>query len=177
MALGGGAPRCFPVAKASPKPRFFKQSDSQNAPCFCPRSSGSINRFGKIPTAQSAVHFRYAPSSQLASAFIVIYCFRRSVDDLRPELGAYGITAPGSPHVDALASEGLVFERAYAQQAVCGPSRNSFLSGRRPDTTKTYTFQNSFRDVGPNWTSMLGFLKNKGYTVAGQGRLFLTIDQ
>ena len=109
------------------------------------------------------------------------------IDDLRPELGAYGITTPmagGTPNIDRLAGDSLLFERVYVQQvneralnspllkpfdgtftctptdnlqAVCGPSRNSFLSGRRPDTTKTYTFQNSFRDVGPNWTSMLGY--------------------
>ena len=62
------------------------------------------------------------------------------VDDLRPELEAYGVTAAagtaGSPHIAALAEDSLVFERAYCQQAVCGPSRNSFLSGRRPDVTK-----------------------------------------
>ena len=97
------------------------------------------------------------------------------VDDLRPELEAYGVPAAltaGSPNIAALAKEGLVFERAYAQQAVCGPSRNSFLSGRRPPTTQTYTFANSFRDVGPDWTSMLGFFKSKGYSVAGVGKIY-----
>ena len=98
------------------------------------------------------------------------------VDDLRPELGAYGVPSgatAGSPNIDKLAADSLVFERAYTQQAVCGPSRNSFLSGRRPDSTKAYTFANSFRDVGANWTSLLGFLKNKGnYAVAGQGKIY-----
>jgi len=97
------------------------------------------------------------------------------VDDLRPELGAYGApraATAGSPNIDALAADALVFDRAYSQQAVCGPSRNSFLSGRRPDTTKTYTFKNSFRDVGPEWTSMLGLFKSNGYAVAGQGKVY-----
>ena len=35
------------------------------------------------------------------------------IDDLRPELGAYGIKAVRSPHIDKLASEGVVFANAY----------------------------------------------------------------
>ena len=41
------------------------------------------------------------------------------VDDLRPELGAYGVTTPmtaGTPNMDRLAGDSLLFERAYAQQ-------------------------------------------------------------
>ena len=94
---------------------------------------------------------------------------------MRPELGAYGaIGTAGTPHLDAFAADALLFERAYVQQAVCGPSRNSFLSGRRPDTTKVYTFRNSFRDIGagPNWTSLLGMFKANGYLVAGQGKVY-----
>jgi iduronate 2-sulfatase len=102
------------------------------------------------------------------------------VDDLRPELGAYGAASSAAarssgsltPHLDQLASESLVFERAFCQQAVCGPSRNSFLSGRRPDVTRTWTFRNSFRDVGPEWTSMLGYLLRHGYSTAGQGKIY-----
>lgn len=51
------------------------------------------------------------------------------VDDLRPELGAYGVRSAVTPVIDSIAANGTVFDRAYAQQAVCGPSRNSFLSG------------------------------------------------
>ena len=35
-----------------------------------------------------------------------------------------------TPHTDALARSGLVFNNAYCQQAVCGPSRASFMTGR-----------------------------------------------
>ncbi len=59
-----------------------------------------------------------------------------AVDDLRPELGCYGAEYVHSPNIGRLASEGLVFGRAYCQQAVCGPSRASLMTGLRPDTIK-----------------------------------------
>lgn len=52
------------------------------------------------------------------------------VDDLRPQLGSYGLGFMQTPNMDALAAQGTLFERAYVQQSICSPSRNSFLSGR-----------------------------------------------
>ena len=56
-------------------------------------------------------------------------------DDLRTELNCYGRSHIHSPNIDRLASEGVLFERAYVQQAVCAASRASLLTGCRPDTT------------------------------------------
>jgi arylsulfatase A-like enzyme len=50
-------------------------------------------------------------------------------DDLAARLGCYGDTAARTPNLDRLASEGVVFNRAYAQGSVCIPSRTSFLLG------------------------------------------------
>ena len=54
------------------------------------------------------------------------------VDDLRNELPIYGQSNIHAPNLVSLAARGVVFDNVYAQQAVCGPSRNSFMSGRRP---------------------------------------------
>lgn len=60
-------------------------------------------------------------------------------DDLRPEmLAAYGQKQMITPVFDELAASSMVFNRAYCQQAICGPTRNSFLSGRRPQRTKSW---------------------------------------
>ena len=57
-----------------------------------------------------------------------------AIDDLRPELGVYGSEIAITPHLDALAGDGLLFERAYCQQAICSPSRASLMTGARPET-------------------------------------------
>jgi hypothetical protein len=63
-------------------------------------------------------------------------------DDLRPEmLEAYGQKQMITPSFDKLAKESLVLNRAYCQQAICGPTRNSFLSGRRPQRTQAWNFK------------------------------------
>ena len=96
------------------------------------------------------------------------------VDDLRPQLGAYGQREMYTPNIDKLANQSLVFERAYCQQAVCAPSRNSFMTGRRPDTTKAWNFIDHFReaDVGLDWSSMPQYFKNHGYFSSGVGKLY-----
>ena len=70
-------------------------------------------------------------------------------DDLRPDLSMYTRGAPAmhTPHLQKLADTGLVFERAYAQQTVCSPSRMSFTTGRRPRTTKAWNFLRHFRQA------------------------------
>ena len=59
-----------------------------------------------------------------------------AVDDLRPELGCYGVEEIQTPQIDALAASGVTFHRAYCQLAVCNPSRVSLLTGLRPDSSQ-----------------------------------------
>ena len=71
-------------------------------------------------------------------------------DDLRPDLSAYGQSFMHTPNIQKLADSGTVFERAYCQQSVCSPSRNSFSTGRRPNSTKVWNFVNHFRQATCN---------------------------
>ncbi len=50
------------------------------------------------------------------------------IDDLRTELGCYGVDEVRSPNIDRLARKGMLFQNAYAQYPVCNPSRSSFIS-------------------------------------------------
>ena len=52
-------------------------------------------------------------------------------DDLRADtLGCYGDKTCKTPHIDKLARAGMLFERAYCQGTLCGPSRTSFMFSR-----------------------------------------------
>jgi len=95
-----------------------------------------------------------------------------AVDDLRPELGAYGRAEIHSPNIDRLASEGLLFERAYVQQAVCSPSRTSLLSGLRPDAAQVWDLQTHFRDTVPDVVTLPQHFKQNGYHAEWWGKLY-----
>jgi iduronate 2-sulfatase len=95
-----------------------------------------------------------------------------AVDDLRPELGCYGFPGVKSPNIDRLAKQGVLFTRAYCQQAVCSPSRTSVLTGARPDTTKVWDLVTHFRDAMPNVVTLPEHFKKNGYFVQGLGKIF-----
>ena len=61
-----------------------------------------------------------------------------------PALGCYGDQTAITPNMDRLAKRGILFNRAYCQQAVCCPSRLSLLTGLRPDTIKVWDSQYAF---------------------------------
>ena len=93
-------------------------------------------------------------------------------DDLRPEISSYGVDGRHTPNIDRIAKAGVSFDRAYTQIAVCGPSRNSFLSGRRPDASRSWNFINHFRQDHPGWTSLPGmFLKSQKNSL-GVGKMY-----
>jgi arylsulfatase A-like enzyme len=107
---------------------------------------------------------------------LVIVC-----DDLRPMMAPftdrYGVKAP---NLEKLADDSMVFNNTYVQQAVCGPSRNSFMTGKRPDSTNVWTFKTSFRAHGidttgrngSDWTSLPEMFKRHGWNTLGVGKVF-----
>ena len=97
-----------------------------------------------------------------------------AVDDLRPALGCYGDPHAISPHIDSLAARGVVFTRAYCQQAVCSPSRNGVLTGRRPDTIRIYDLETNFRTTLPDVITLPQHFKRNGYHAEAMGKIFHT---
>ena len=118
---------------------------------------------------------RHHPAGQYNVLFIPI-------DDLRPLLNVYGEDDPlkpttidgesGTPNFDRLAASGVTFLNAHCQQAICTASRASFLTGLRPDTTRNWALETSFREVMPNVVTLPEHFKNRGYTTYAVGKVF-----
>lgn len=94
------------------------------------------------------------------------------IDDLRPDLGVYGNRAAHTPHMDALARSGLVFDRAYTQQAVCAPSRAVLLTGLRPDTTGITTLDQPVSKTAPDAVTLPRMFRDAGYTTLSFGKVY-----
>jgi len=95
-----------------------------------------------------------------------------AIDDLRPNLGCYGDRIAKTPHIDSLAARGIVFNRAYCQQAVCNPSRASVMNGRRPDTLKVWNLRTHFRKTLPDVVTLPQHFKQQGYHTRSIGKVY-----
>ena len=89
-------------------------------------------------------------------------------DDMRANWGTYGLPTK-TPNLDRLAAEGLLFTHAYCQMSVCSPSRQSFMTSRRPDKNKVW----NFLDHNPLSTQATpGHFRDAGYLALGLGKTF-----
>ena len=95
-----------------------------------------------------------------------------AVDDLKPLIGVYGEEQMQTPQIDRLASGGMIFTNSHCQQAVCGPSRASLLTGMRPDYTKVWDLKTRMRDMVPDILTIPQHFRNNGYSTVAIGKIF-----
>ena len=104
----------------------------------------------------------------LSLSLYYYYYYYYYPSDLRPELGYYGRPEALTPYLDRFASQALVFHRAYAQAVTCNPSRNSIMSGRRPDSATTWAFESTYPST---WVSWPEFFKLNGFETSQVGKI------
>jgi iduronate 2-sulfatase len=96
------------------------------------------------------------------------------VDDLRPELGCFGVDYIHSPNIDRLASSGTIFHRHYVQAPTCGASRYTLLTGQYGGPSNDSLFKRAAKikenpaDVSP---SMPARFRQHGYTTVSVGKV------
>ena len=99
-----------------------------------------------------------------------------AIDDLRPELGCYGSDLAISPNLDRLASQGLLFNRAYCQEAICGPSRASLMAGARPDSIGVVENAAKLRESSPDIVTLSQHFIAHGYEAVQVGKIYHNLD-
>lgn len=94
-----------------------------------------------------------------------------SDDHSVPHLGAYGDANCQrfniTPNLDALAAEGMRFDRAYTAAPQCAPSRTAIFAGRSPVGLSATRFAQPAR---PDTVFFTDILKESGYWVGLAGR-------
>jgi arylsulfatase A-like enzyme len=93
------------------------------------------------------------------------------IDDLRCEMGCWGNDYMVTPNLDRVAASGVRFTRAYCQQALCHPSRNSVLSGLRPDVLTGKAHASYYRQAQPDVISLPQCFKSHGYVTRCLGKV------
>src|SRR5688572_2379016 len=93
-------------------------------------------------------------------------------DDLNNLLGCYGDPRARTPNLDKLAARGVRFDRAYCSYPLCGPSRNSMLTGLYPNSTGVHGNGQMFRQAIPSHVSLPQAFRHRGYLAARIGKLF-----
>jgi len=85
-----------------------------------------------------------------------------TIDTLRPDhLGCYGYKQIRTPNIDALASDGIRFERAYTAVPVTLPSHTVIFTGTYPTFSGMHDFAGN--KLGPSQSTLASVLKENGY--------------
>eukprot|EP00756_Hemistasia_phaeocysticola_P048487 Hpha_TRINITY_DN22911_c0_g1::TRINITY_DN22911_c0_g1_i1::g.154133::m.154133/K01136/IDS; iduronate 2-sulfatase len=187
-----GSPECCAACAAEPKCTFWmwnhgtRKAEFNPAMCWVTRDTDPQPKvppnagcdIGVLPTPAPTP----APVPPPAGAKNVLYLL---VDDMRTQMTPYGHSFMQTPNLQELADSAFVFDQAHVQSQMCVPTRNSFMTGRRPEETTVFNdgigvatvAQGTLRGFraapgGDRWTTLPGYFKKHGYFVTGVGKSF-----
>ena len=94
-------------------------------------------------------------------------------DDMRPEMGCYGVKEVKTPHIDRLARSGTVFLNAYCNVPVSGASRASMLTGVYPHYPDRFVHYSAYAQKDcPEAVPLSGWMTRHGYYTVSDGKVF-----
>jgi arylsulfatase A-like enzyme/Flp pilus assembly protein TadD len=122
---------------------------------FCSRCSVALLLISILVSAAYAVS---QPSSPQTVTNVVVI----TIDTLRADhLGCYGYRQIRTPNIDALASDGILFRRAYTSVPVTLPSHTVIFTGTYPTFSGIHDFAGN--KLGPDQPTLASVLKEHGY--------------
>ena len=87
----------------------------------------------------------------------------------------YGGNLVRTPHIDALAEDGVVFETAYSNAPLCAPSRASMMTGKLPSKIGVY---DNGAELSSSIPTIAHYLRAAGYATCLAGKMhFVGADQ
>ena len=94
-------------------------------------------------------------------------------DDMRPELGCYGVDVVKTPNMDRLAASGVLFQNAYCNIPVSGASRASLLTGVYPHYPDRFISFSAYASKDcPEAIPISGWFTRNGYHTISDGKVF-----
>ena len=97
-----------------------------------------------------------------------------AVDDLNA-FATFKALYPGTlhtPNIDRLMAEGVTFQNAFAQVALCNPSRASILTGQYPSETGVHGNSQLWTDYVDVAETLPAIMKAQGYQTGIFGKIF-----
>ena len=88
-------------------------------------------------------------------------------DHAERAVGAYGSPLTKTPHIDALAAEGVRFRNSFVANSICGPARATVLTGLHSHANGKKHNGGGFKDELPTWAKLL---QSSGYQTAMIGK-------
>ena len=89
-----------------------------------------------------------------------------SIDTCRPDFfSCYGYPLKTTPNIDALAAEGVLFEKAISPIPFTLPAHCSMLTGMIPPSHNV--LDNTFYNLDEEKTTLAEILKDNGFTTSG----------
>lgn len=96
-----------------------------------------------------------------------------AIDDLNDWIGSLnGHPQTHTPNIDRFAERGMIFGSHHVPAPMCAPSRAATFLGRRPDTLRVFGNRDQWQEIAPQHTTLPGYFREKGYYVAGGGKVF-----
>lgn len=96
-----------------------------------------------------------------------------AVDDLNDWIGCLGgHPQTKSPNIDKLASQGMLFTRAYCAAPACNPSRAALMTGVRPSTSGVYLNAQDWRGPLKHAETLPQLFIRNGYSAVGCGKIY-----